>query len=104
FHLLPPSPPLSSFPTRRTSDFGLRIDLQEDQKTLIRVIAEVASGHTATTKRGMGELRKAKGAVEILGRHAGRHDVLGAALGVLGDRKSTRLNSSHVKSSYAVFC
>src|SRR5690606_39523740 len=25
-------------------------------------------------------------------------------LGLLGDRKSTRLNSSHVKSSYAVFC
>src|SRR5690606_10587012 len=25
-------------------------------------------------------------------------------LGVLGDRKSTRLNSSHVKISYAVFC
>src|SRR5690606_41750191 len=24
--------------------------------------------------------------------------------GVLGDRKSTRLNSSHVKISYAVFC
>src|SRR5690606_41828208 len=26
------------------------------------------------------------------------------ALGRLGDRKSTRLNSSHVKISYAVFC
>src|SRR5690606_30042048 len=25
-------------------------------------------------------------------------------IGVLGDRKSTRLNSSHVKISYAVFC
>src|SRR5690554_7486545 len=24
--------------------------------------------------------------------------------GVLGDRKSTRLNSSHVRTSYAVFC
>src|SRR5690606_42157318 len=27
-----------------------------------------------------------------------------AGKGVPGDRKSTRLNSSHVKSSYAVFC
>src|SRR5690606_18104540 len=26
------------------------------------------------------------------------------AAGVVADRKSTRLNSSHVKSSYAVFC
>src|SRR5690625_6340798 len=29
---------------------------------------------------------------------------VGAALAVSGDRKSTRLNSSHVASSYAVFC
>src|SRR6266511_4973969 len=27
-----------------------------------------------------------------------------AILAVMGDRKSTRLNSSHVKISYAVFC
>src|SRR5690606_39817912 len=26
------------------------------------------------------------------------------AFGLIGDRKSTRLNSSHVKNSYAVFC
>src|SRR5690625_6141424 len=38
---------------------------------------------------------------------AGKHDV-GIQLGALGkyppDRKSTRLNSSHVAISYAVFC
>src|SRR5690606_41837050 len=34
--------------------------------------------------------------------HAARHE-LRAAL-VIADRKSTRLNSSHVKISYAVFC
>src|SRR5690606_10961026 len=28
----------------------------------------------------------------------------GAAIGTMADRKSTRLNSSHVKISYAVFC
>src|SRR5690606_6818385 len=28
----------------------------------------------------------------------------GALIGRVGDRKSTRLNSSHVKNSYAVFC
>src|SRR5690606_40857634 len=27
-----------------------------------------------------------------------------AIVGIAGDRKSTRLNSSHVKNSYAVFC
>src|SRR5690606_22423459 len=32
----------------------------------------------------------------VLGKHSGRH--------AFRDRKSTRLNSSHVKISYAVFC
>src|SRR5690606_41677435 len=36
------------------------------------------------------------------GRSAGHGPGRGGALG--GDRKSTRLNSSHVKISYAVFC
>src|SRR5690606_40877723 len=31
-------------------------------------------------------------------------DVRGRHKGIPGDRKSTRLNSSHVKISYAVFC
>src|SRR5690606_39955967 len=31
-------------------------------------------------------------------------DVAGTVPATLTDRKSTRLNSSHVKSSYAVFC
>src|SRR5690606_41358025 len=40
-------------------------------------------------------------------RVVGPHALKGAATVVQGvgqDRKSTRLNSSHVKSSYAVFC
>src|SRR5690606_41303914 len=44
----------------------------------------------------------------VAGRADRGHDLLaGGAVGlgvVLGDRKSTRLNSSHVKTSYAVFC
>src|SRR5690606_40501431 len=47
----------------------------------------------------------ARGAPVDLIRHA--RDRLGAVLAVLSlpiDRKSTRLNSSHVKISYAVFC
>src|SRR5690625_6786330 len=35
---------------------------------------------------------------------AGHGLVVGVDWRVLGDRKSTRLNSSHVASSYAVFC
>src|SRR5690606_39454293 len=35
---------------------------------------------------------------------SGAHEVAGADQDVQQDRKSTRLNSSHVKISYAVFC
>src|SRR5690625_6435822 len=35
---------------------------------------------------------------------AGRIGAIGGGIAVLGDRKSTRLNSSHVASSYAVSC
>src|SRR5437868_14715215 len=31
-------------------------------------------------------------------------EVVARPLGIVGDRKSTRLNSSHVSISYAVFC
>src|SRR5207253_7270451 len=41
-------------------------------------------------------------AFEAAGRALGEHH-LGATVSV-GDRKSTRLNSSHVAISYAVFC
>src|SRR5437667_2955422 len=40
-------------------------------------------------------------------RHFGRHQVHGAVVLVclvMRDRKSTRLNSSHITISYAVFC
>src|SRR5690606_41493932 len=49
----------------------------------------------------------------LTGRRVDAHDpqaaelallLLAADVGVLLDRKSTRLNSSHVKISYAVFC
>src|SRR2546430_12598733 len=36
--------------------------------------------------------------------HDHRHGVFGGETALLGDRKSTRLNSSHSQISYAVFC
>src|SRR5699024_12591768 len=44
----------------------------------------------------------AEGVVE--GEHAGGELLNGDAAVLTGDRKSTRLNSSHVSISYAVFC
>src|SRR5207302_9747922 len=60
--------------------------------------------------RAIGE--EGRGAVVYLRRHANDAPVgCGAGTGspddaaqILRDRKSTRLNSSHVKISYAVFC
>src|SRR5690606_41204082 len=40
----------------------------------------------------------------VLGVRLADPDALGHAAPAGGDRKSTRLNSSHVKISYAVFC
>src|SRR3712207_8114249 len=45
------------------------------------------------------------GAVEVLDdRDAVEHGEVGDHVGVVQDRKSTRLNSSHANISYAVFC
>src|SRR5690606_40461031 len=84
---------LHSFPTRRSSDLcGARGD------ECGRAAAAVAPGG--------GELRRA-GQAPVAGAPGGDGVVAGqwSVGSVVGrDRKSTRLNSSHVKISYAVFC
>src|SRR5690606_41129009 len=54
------------------------------------------------TRDGDGVLAPADALERVPRRLGRRHDLDGEAAGV--DRKSTRLNSSHVKISYAVFC
>src|SRR3712207_9003363 len=51
----------------------------------------------AVTRRSAGEARAAPGTRGFRGR-------VGDHRGAVGDRKSTRLNSSHANISYAVFC
>src|SRR5690606_40285345 len=93
-----------SFPTRRASDLRAGDAMADD-----------------VVDRGADRLREAPVAhvggyrllhvddvlvadvVQLLGADPGL-DVRGDDLQHLGDRKSTRLNSSHVKISYAVFC
>src|SRR5207302_8578822 len=79
---------LHSFPTRRSSDLGL-ISLPEAAQLGCRACASPGCGcqflGTAATSQVVGE-------------------ALGMSLPHTADRKSTRLNSSHVKISYAVFC
>src|SRR5207249_11100074 len=79
---------LLSFPTRRSSD----------------LISNVESRHfhrRPVPARGC-DLRPASHAAYRRIRRAGESDA--GVCGVLSDRKSTRLNSSHVSISYAVFC
>src|SRR5690606_39771357 len=76
---------LHSFPTRRSSD------LDEQSRAVEReALSPIVGQYRALQKRGV--FRK-----DI------RAEVL-MSLRNTPDRKSTRLNSSHVKISYAVFC
>src|SRR5690606_42054840 len=84
-----------SFPTRRSSDLGEQ-DLEPDER----------GGERRAEVLRAGLLRGADDA--HLRLPADAHDVLDLLVQILDrgeeDRKSTRLNSSHVKISYAVFC
>src|SRR5690606_40204786 len=93
-------PALHSFPTRRSSDLGqpdIGVVLFHGSNQVHQVFRlarvwvvvgevaiDVAKQRNNGTAQGFDQLR--------------RNDAGGA------DRKSTRLNSSHVKISYAVFC
>src|SRR5690606_41132094 len=80
---------LHSFPTRRSSDLVLPGEMPDARVADARgphVLALARLLHEAhELLRVLGEGTQPPGALEV-------------------DRKSTRLNSSHVKISYAVFC
>src|SRR5207253_8886024 len=82
-------PDLHSFPTRRSSD------LYVDDR----------SGPDRLGNRLVGRDRQLGGRAAAESRiGARRHDERLWHVQCAGDRKSTRLNSSHVAISYAVFC
>src|SRR5205814_10407356 len=91
-----PPPALPSFPTRRSSDLDPRGLLPGE-----RLLGGGGGPHGAIVAgrpaRMAGRLSDgARCQVEETGCAAGAADA--------GDRKSTRLNSSHLGISYAVFC
>src|SRR5205807_3798176 len=94
FLLLSADPPyLHSFPTRRSSDLIVE---QFGLATIPLGIRASASAFTSGTTSGTsGSMRQA---LELSTTIAPAR----AAIGL--DRKSTRLNSSHLVISYAVFC
>src|SRR5690606_13418205 len=71
----------------------------------VKVVAESVDGLDREGLRALGDrLKEALGpAVIVLGSATGG-SVQMVAMATPEDRKSTRLNSSHVKKSYAVFC
>src|SRR5206468_8312958 len=91
---------LHSFPTRRSSDLlpiENRANVQAlQQRPLGDALCELLDRHAAldATDVGLAEHELVEGNVP----RGGQRDLLS------GDRKSTRLNSSHDQISYAVFC
>src|SRR5207249_10121020 len=88
--------PLHSFPTRRSSDLSRmtersRVFLRNGDATLSYVSRVRAMWSSISCSRGL--TRAVTGRGERM-----------RASGPGPDRKSTRLNSSHVSISYAVFC
>src|SRR5690606_41928398 len=95
---------LLACPTRRSSDLGFHHPLQQGFEGLWALqVAQFFGIGRADIDGGEIDVRSA-GAQdfgEILGAVVG--GLIGAEVKADRDRKSTRLNSSHVKSSYAVF-
>src|SRR5262245_64018302 len=97
----PPHRDPSSFPTRRSSDLVQALAL----------VARVIGEGQRRTSRGGGQVRPPHPRGDV-GLRAVREREARVALrrsvqrveGASADRKSTRLNSSHLGISYAVFC
>src|SRR5690606_42153821 len=95
---------LRSFPTRRSSDLELEESIFEEVLSLApfgvgfeKPIFKIEEARVVSVK----EFGKAKNHLEVVIEAKGGMPM--PAIGFFIDRKSTRLNSSHVKISYAVF-
>src|SRR5207249_12081488 len=95
---------LHSFPTRRSSDLHFPdrrgAGAQRESSPLARTVAHQCLARKRGRRRYLG---CASGGLATLVGEYGAAGVGRPAAGALGDRKSTRLNSSHVSISYAVF-
>src|SRR5690606_39611156 len=104
--LLPRAPAarahLDPFPTRRSSDLAAHAELFLDPDgtpdSQLSRYSGLASGVPGTVA-GLVHAQRHYGTLSLQ-----RVMAPAIALAEKGDRKSTRLNSSHVKISYAVFC
>src|SRR5690606_40110322 len=92
---------LPAFPTRRSSDLvgGSEAAFEREEHPVPSTPELPADGF-----QGRHQVLAGQGVFHFVKAYppGGRVDAMGGIDGV--DRKSTRLNSSHVKISYAVFC
>src|SRR5207302_4491283 len=95
---------LHAFPTRRSSDLGLAHQPEAVAAEVVHVRVDRGDrrrhGHRGFDRIATFGKREAPGLDRIAMRR--RYDAATMS-GRMKDRKSTRLNSSHVKISYAVF-
>src|SRR5690606_41943515 len=91
---------LHSFPTRRSSDLAGSIG----SLTWWRFVAGAGSSmYMVGALVYLTDISSASNRARLIGLNQ-RALLFGQSIGPGLDRKSTRLNSSHVKISYAVFC
>src|SRR5690606_39724032 len=89
------------FPTRGSSDLSLTEVAYSPWDTIALTVTP--SARPAFSRYSAAWSRSGSGQGRSLGSERKAGDVIGPVASP-SDRKSTRLNSSHVKSSYAVFC
>src|SRR5690606_42144672 len=90
-----------SFPTRRSSDLHGEAAAETPPPRAAKPAMKVEK----TCSRGLASWLAGKNvSLAISSYQSGRIYLVGTVREGRVDRKSTRLNSSHVKSSYAVFC
>src|SRR5207249_5550859 len=97
-HCSRPHPALHSFPTRRSSDLRRRLSVEERMALFVKVGEAVAYAH------GNLVVHRDIKPSNVLVAGSGEVKLLDFGIAKVLDRKSTRLNSSHVSISYAVFC
>src|SRR5690606_41802125 len=96
-----PRSPLVPYTTLFRSAVGGPL-FQADAVDAVQILQ--AGGAAAGDGAQGGVVEDDVGGQVVLARDLGAPGLQGLEAFALGDRKSTRLNSSHVKISYAVFC